>query len=958
MASRFSVGRPARVPWISATIVLLIGLLTTAAATQVVIANERTAAERNAERAGSQIALQLETVAVPTASITHALEAYVMGQAGSLDPVNTQGFMDELLDAGLFVRSLSIAPGNRIEYIAPLAGNEAALGLDFSTVPDQWAPIEAIIASGKPALVGPFEMVQGGVGLAYRRPITLPENGYWGLASSVIDAEAYFAEAISGVDVDPDTIGIRNQGTDDDTAFWGSADAFRPGAVITQARPLGTAWEVAVVPAAIGTSSAAAVGLVGITTSILLAWVTLTVLRLRQRRRDIADRLARLSSQTPGMLYQVRVHPDGSSTLEYASDCLESIFGVTGAQIAAQPGVMWSRVDPADLPRIQSELRRSVAGSIPWHVRMRMAVADGTMRWFQTDATVEAQGNGDSVVHGYLVDITEEVAGEERLRISASVFSSTRDGVILMDPAGCIIDVNAGFTELLGFELSEVQGHRFESLSSGATTPDIYSELWSTLESTGSWQGELIHRRQDGEITAQAVTITSVLDGMGGLSHYVAVVSAMNSMQADLVTGLPNRLMADDRLAQEVDRARIDHSQLGLIVVSLDRFRDVNEVLGHRAGDVVLKEVAARLRAVVPAPQTVARLGGDEFAVILSDEVTPEAVIGTASALADAVRVPIRVGTRDVRVSASLGIALFPSDASSAVNLLTAASQAVRESSASGGGRITFVTKQMQESSRERVRITDALHSALARGEMSMVLQPVVDLATGRTAEAEALIRWHHPELGLIIPERFIPLAEASGQIAALGDWMFGQVLDAVQRAREIHPEFRISFNLSPGEIHNSGDRHQQRMTVMRQRDIPGDALIAEITEGVLLTRGSDSERHLRIYRDAGIELAIDDFGTQYSSLSYLQSLDLAFLKIDRSFVQNMSPGNESHALCVAIITMAHALDLRVIAEGVETELQRDLLTQAECDLAQGYLFAKPLPPDDLWERLRGERET
>lgn len=503
-----------------------------------------------------------------------------------------------------------------------------------------------------------------------------------------------------------------------------------------------------------------------------------------------------------------------------------------------------------------------------------------------------------------------------------------------------------------------MQGQPFEFLSSGTATPGTYDELWSTLQRTGSWRGELVHRHRDGEITPQAVTITSVPDGAGGLSHYVAVVSALSSLKADFVTGLPGRLTANDRLAQDVDRARIEHSQVGLIVVSLDRFRDVNEGLGHRAGDVVLKEVATRLRAVVPEPQTVARVGGDEFAVILSTGVTPESVIGTASALADAVREPVRIGTRDVRLSASVGIALFPSDASSAVDLLIAANQAVREASAGGGGRITFVTAQMQESSRERVRITDDLHTAIARGEMAVVLQPVVDVATGRTIEAEALIRWQHSELGAIGPERFIPLAEASGHIGALGDWMFTQVLDAVQRARDIDPDFRISFNLSPAELHNSEDRHQQRMTVMRQRGIPGQALIAEITEGVLLTRGSDSERHLRIYRDAGVEFAIDDFGTRYSSLSYLQSLDVDFLKIDRSFVRDLASGSESHALCLAIIEMAHALGLRVIAEGVETDLQRDLLAEAGCDLAQGYLFAKPLPPEDLWERLRGEREA
>lgn len=957
MASTRSAGRGAWRPWILAALVLVAGVATTFAVTTIIIENERTVVRDKAEQAGLQVAQQLETYALPLAGVAHALEAYAIGLDGDLKAGATEQFMGELLDSAPFLRSISLAPGNRIEYIAPLQGNEAALGLDLSTVPEQWEPIIAIIESGEPALIGPFELVQGGTGLAYRRPIVLPGGDYWGLASSVIDADAFLATAATTGGVGPGLIGIRDFDRTEGTDVWGNPAAFAPDAVVATARPLGRTWEIAVLPAPVDPTPAVLVGLSGITASLLLSWVTLVALRLRRRRLELAARLARLSSQAPGMLYQVCVHPDGSMSMQYATDRVTSLFGLTFAEVADDPEVLWARVHPDDLAPLRESLRASVAERRPWNARMRMTTADGQNRWFQTNATLEIDEVGDAVLHGYLADINEEVRAQERLRISASVFDSTRDGVVLMNPGGLIIDVNPGFTRLLGYDLVDVEGTPLQDLSAGITPPTVYQEMQSALERTGSWQGDIIGRRKNGEVGQHAVSITSVLDDTGRLSHYVAVLSALRTPQADLITGLPGRLTVEDRLASAVGRAGSDGSTIALIIVSLDRFRDVNESLGHRIGDQVLREIAGRLRAVVAETETVARLGGDEFAVILSDGVTPETVIGTAAAITDAVREPLNIGNRDVRLTASSGIALFPTDADSTAGLLKAASQAVRAAWAAGRDRYMFFTHDMQEASQERIRITDDLHMAVQRRQLRVTLQPVVDLSTGLTTEAEALIRWIHPELGYISPDRFIPLAEASGQISAIGDWMFGQVVDLASRARAISPTFRISFNLSPGEIDDPRQAHDQRIAMLRARGVPGEALIAEITEGLLLNRGTDTERNLRVYREAGLGLAIDDFGTRYSSLAYLQSLDLDLLKIDQSFVRDLSPGNASHALCVAIIDMAHALGLQVIAEGVETPEQQRLLSEAGCDMAQGFLFAKPLPPEDLLERLRGERE-
>ena len=440
------------------------------------------------------------------------------------------------------------------------------------------------------------------------------------------------------------------------------------------------------------------------------------------------------------------------------------------------------------------------------------------------------------------------------------------------------------------------------------------------------------------------------------MSHFVAVISALSTLRDDLVTGLPGRQMVDDRLAQAVERSRASGGRAALLVIGLDRFRDVNEAFGHRIGDLVLKTVGQRLRDLVHEPETVARLGGDEFAIILSEDASPATVEGTASSIVSQVSRPLVFSDRVVHLSASIGIAVFPDDSDSAADLLTHASQAMRAAKDSGRDRFSYSTTVMQDEARERMRLTEDLRSAIPNAQLRMVFQPVVDMRTRRIHKAEALVRWTHPEFGPISPARFIPLAEASGQIKEIGDWIFTRILDLLSEARRVQPEFTVGFNLSPAEIIDPHDLNARRIALLKERGLPGEALVAEITEGMLLDRDDETMRNLRAYREAGLEMAIDDFGTGYSSLSYLQKLDVDYLKIDQSFVFGLAEGNESHALCLAIIEMAHALRLRVIAEGVETEEHWALLLSGGCDLGQGYLFSRPIPPEELLELLQRQR--
>lgn len=950
----------ALLPWIIAGAVLVLGLVATMGITWALVTSQNEQAQREARSAAAQVVQQLESALVPPASLTHALRTFVLAQDGDLDPVATRGFIRGLAGEADLITAMSIAPDNRIEYLAPIRGNEAALGLDLTAIPEQWEPIREVIASREPALLGPFALVQGGLGLAYREPVFLPDGEYWGLASTVVDAEAYLTAAVNAAGIDPERIAVRTAvaGAGGEPPFWGVPDAFSSDAIVLTAEPEGAAWEVGVVVQSEDGDLAFIVGAFGVVASLLLALVSFLAVRLQQRRREIGHRLERLANQAPGVLYQLRVRPDGSASVAYISGRVEEMFGISVTDALSTPGILTARIHPDDRDQVRASILEVARHGRPWNDRIRMEAADGQMHWYQSEAAAEDLPSGDTVLHGHLTDITDAVIAEDRLRISASVFDATRDGVILMDTRGTITDVNPAFTDITGYTLEDVAGESIEILGGDVNPSGVYSDVRTTLAREGFWQGVLLQRARGGAVSAQAVTITAVRGSTGTVDHYVAVLSALSTLQDDFVTGLPGRLVLDDRIVHSLEHATRDSGHVALLIVSLDRFGDVNAALGHRRGDLVLKEVARRLRALIREPQTVARFSGDEFAIVLTQDVTVETATATAVEIAREITEPIRVEQKDVRLSASTGIALSPDDGITSGELISSASQAAQAAKAAGRGRFLFFTQQMQQEARQRAQLTDDLHHAISGDQLRIMFQPVVDLSNHRTAKAEALVRWVHPTLGPIPPEVFVPLAEASGQVKLIGDWIFTRVLQILPRAREIVPTFRVSINLSPAEIVDANELHQRRISLLQESGVPGQALIAEITEGLMLDRNGATARTLQTYRDAGFGFAIDDFGTGYASLAYLQSLDVDFVKIDQSFVHGISTDERNVTLCRAIIQMCHGLGLQVIAEGVESAEIENILAAEGCDFGQGYLFAAPLTPDELLQRLREERDA
>ncbi|MGZ8157239.1 MAG: putative bifunctional diguanylate cyclase/phosphodiesterase [Methylobacter sp.] len=572
---------------------------------------------------------------------------------------------------------------------------------------------------------------------------------------------------------------------------------------------------------------------------------------------------------------------------------------------------------------------------------------------------IEAIANDDAqTCRAILVDITERKGNEEKLKLADLVYQAIGEAIMVADADNRIITVNPAFTELTGYTLQEAAGQSTTLLKSGYQNETFYQMMWHALETTGQWQGEIWNRRKNGEIYLEWLTINTVYDDQNNVRHRVATFSDITDQKHaeqtiwqqanfDSLTGLPNRHMFYERLAQEMKKSRRVGLPLALLFLDLDHFKDVNDTLGHCKGDLLLKEMAQRLLACVRSTDTVARLGGDEFTIILAELHEQDSIERLAQEILCQLTKPFELAGEVAYVSVSIGITLYPEDTDDIDVLIKNADQAMYAAKDQGRNCRHYFTISMQEAALARMRLINDLRNALAERQFWLAYQPIVELTTGAIHKAEALIRWQHPAHGLISPAEFIPVAEATGMIIDIGEWVFREAAQQTAQWRtEHHDDFQVSINKSPVQFQREGNGHLAWFEHLRELGLPGQSIVVEITEGLLMDAGVLITGQLLAFRDAGIQVSLDDFGTGYSSLSYLKKFDIDYLKIDQSFTRNLSPNTNDLALCEAIIVMAHKLGIKVIAEGIETQEQRDLLTAAGCDYGQGYLFSKPVSAD------------
>ncbi|MBU0753408.1 MAG: EAL domain-containing protein [Gammaproteobacteria bacterium] len=558
-----------------------------------------------------------------------------------------------------------------------------------------------------------------------------------------------------------------------------------------------------------------------------------------------------------------------------------------------------------------------------------------------------------------LLDISERKRTEAELQLAAMVYQAIGESIMVTDADNRIIAVNSVFTQVTGYSEEEALGQTPKLLSSGRQDRGFYQRMWQKLESTGRWQGEIWNRRKNGEEYVEWLSINTVFDNRHGALRWVALFSDVTDQKRaeetiwqqanyDDLTGLPNRRLFLDRLQQEINQGQRDGLAFALLFVDLDRFKEVNDTLGHAVGDQLLILAAERIGACVRATDTVARLGGDEFSVIMADLADIDRVGQVAQNLVESLAQAFDVGDEKIHVSASVGITLYPADAVTIDDLLKHADQAMYAVKNAGRNGFRYFTAAMQTAALERLTLIKDLRAALAAGQFQVHFQPIVDLTSGRTVKAEALLRWYHPRRGWVGPADFIPVAEEVGLIGEIGDWVFREVAQWTRRWRNTTGDpIQVSVNMSPLQF-VGGKVCDTWLAHLGEIGLPGECLVIEVTEGLLLADRPDITDQLARFHAAGIQIAIDDFGTGYSALSYLNKFDVDYLKIDRSFVRDLETDANDRALVEAIVVMAHKLGIKVVAEGVETAAQRDLLAAANCDLAQGYLYAKAMPAADM----------
>nr|WP_289851836.1 EAL domain-containing protein [Marinobacter salexigens] len=550
----------------------------------------------------------------------------------------------------------------------------------------------------------------------------------------------------------------------------------------------------------------------------------------------------------------------------------------------------------------------------------------------------------------------ERAHAQEELHLASSIYRNSSETVMVTDTHNRIVAINPAFTKVTGYTLEDTRGKDPSILHSGRHNAEFFKAIWQDVTQQGFWQGEVWNRRKNGEAFPSWLTINVIRNKNGDVQRHVVIGSDISGKvrsdeliwrQAnyDFLTNLPNRYMFQDRLEQEIRKSLRHNSLLALLFIDLDHFKDVNDTLGHPVGDQLLVEAAVRISSCVRDSDTVARMSGDEFTVILPRLANTLDGEKVAEQIIHVLAKPYIINNETIYVQASAGISFCPQDAAEAFQLISNADQAMYAAKTSGRNRLAYFTQSLHDEAQNRLKLMHDMHFAVENRQFELHFQPIIDFASGHVSKAEALIRWNHPERGMISPAEFIPLAEESGLIVKIGDWVFREAAAQAKRWCELYDiGLQISVNVSPVQFQSDALSIEDWLHHLNEIGLDANHLSIEITEGLLLNASDDVKEKLLRFRDAGIQVAIDDFGVGYSALSYLKRFDIDYLKIDQSFIQNLETNQNDLVLSEAIVMMAHRLGLNVIAEGVETQAQRHLLLEIGCDHGQGYFFSRPLP--------------
>ena len=645
------------------------------------------------------------------------------------------------------------------------------------------------------------------------------------------------------------------------------------------------------------------------------------------------------------------------------------ILGYTTQGIASNRAEWQELMHPDDLERASQQMSGFLAGDQNrYSMELRMRHKDGHYVYVLTRGYIVRDAQGRAVrVCGTTSDLTAQKEADAKLSLAAAVFQQSREGITVTDAQCNIIMVNKAFTDMTGYTEAEVLGKNPRLQASGRHSRDFFLAMWESIGAQDHWEGEIWNRRKDGTIYPEWLTIAAMRNGKKEVTHYIGSFSDLSDAKAaegriqhlshfDTLTGLPNRALLKDRTEQGISMAQRADEPMTMMLVGIDHLRSVNDSLGHHIGDGLLVEMARRISDAVREQDTVARLGGKEFVLVLPG-TSGEGGAHLATELLWKLAEPLSLEGHELTLTASIGIASYPDNGCDFETLLKSVEIAMHRAQTQGRDTFQFYSEAMYQQVLARDQMVKALRNAASLGQLHVAYQPQVDLQTGHISGMEALLRWTHPELGVVPPIQFIPVAEESGLIKGLGEWVLRQACSDIRAWLDKGMQVpHVAVNVSPMQFHDD-DLIVQVQQALADFRIDPSLLYLEVTESSLMDDVVRSETMLRSLKDLGIKLALDDFGTGYSSLSYLKRFPFDKVKIDQSFVRDITTSQSDNVIVKVIVSMAHGLGLKVIAEGVETQAQCEIMRTSVCDEIQGYFFSKPINAFSIEEILAEGRQ-
>ncbi|MEH6491962.1 EAL domain-containing protein [Halopseudomonas sp.] len=641
---------------------------------------------------------------------------------------------------------------------------------------------------------------------------------------------------------------------------------------------------------------------------------------------------------------------------------VDTIFGIAQDEGMSMLLDLKPRLHPADAAMVRKTLVRHMKGETEaYRMEYRVRHQNGQWVWVEDAGRVverDAQGRAIRMI-GTRRDITARKYQDEQALLASTVFEATSEGIFILDPEQNVLAVNQAYSVITGRTSADAVGRNILDLSGDEEIRKQFSQLHLLLNNQDRWQGELTARRRSGESFPIWLQLAVVRDQSGQVTHYVGFFADLTTHRQteeqlqyltnyDALTQLANRNLFNERLQEATSQARQHEHQVALLHIDLDRFKQINVSLGHAVADSLLQEVAKRLRAAVHPQDLLARLSADEFVLVIEQPENDKALAVAANVVLDAVRQPMQIGGQELVITASIGISLFPATARDSLLMITQAHQAMQHAKQLGGNNAQFFTHELRAYSLDRLQLENQLRKALEDDQLVVYYQPKLHLASDRIRSAEALVRWQHPQRGLVMPGEFISIAEESGLIVRLGDNVLRQACAQASLWYQQGPQaVAVSVNLSVQQLRQQGFA-EDVARILRGCKLPARLLELELTESMLLEHSPTVSTNIEALQELGVTLSVDDFGTGYSSLAYLKRFPISTLKIDRAFVAELDEVQSDDAIIRAIIAMAHSLSLNVVAEGVEHESQLEFLKANGCDEVQGYLISRPIPADEL----------